>query len=170
MYGNQITGRIPLLLPCSHTICDCCIKSARKAETFRCRVCEFEISVDESQPIHNILPIDHYLYGAILNTTAEPKISFMQWSPAGASFYPIKKKLVNRQDGKLLIYFCDSDLTDIFLVYVMIATVLSEDLRDSCADNLISFSRRYCHQNPLLPKKLRAFCNIVLYRMPSGIL
>lgn len=104
-YGNQITGRIPLLLPCTHTVCDYCIKSARKAQQLKCRICQFQITVEESQPINSILPIDRYLYGAILNAAAEPKISFLQCTPAGASVQNTKKKNPqNRQDGGKFVY------------------------------------------------------------------
>lgn len=66
--GRVRSSRIPLILPCKHTICEGCLTSVTTTNIYVCTVCKAKCSLpkDKSQKLEEVCPPHYDLIGRIV--------------------------------------------------------------------------------------------------------
>lgn len=89
-------GRVPLLMPCSHTICEECIIRMAKDKKIDCKICNCNMALENPENWPNLFPVDRYMFGALLNQnaiqTSSPNSNPKVFSPAGMTQKNLPKK------------------------------------------------------------------------------
>lgn len=82
--NDVLTGRVPLILPCKHTVCEGCIRSAVRQKLITCPKCATIHSLDKPEMrLQEMFPVNFYVVGLIHYSKPAVGDHLYDFKPAG---------------------------------------------------------------------------------------
>lgn len=66
VHSENLTGRVPLILPCRHTMCEVCVRTASRQRQVTCPTCSESVPIDNKEvQLQEMFPVNFYVLGLI---------------------------------------------------------------------------------------------------------
>lgn len=86
--NDILTGRVPLILHCKHTLCEGCIRTASRQKQVTCPKCSAVSTLEKSDlKLQELFPVNFYILGLIYYSRPAPGDHVMyDFKPSGFRF------------------------------------------------------------------------------------